>query len=220
MAVARSQTLLPYSLMISKNPTAALAAMAALSLVWSCSALAADTNSSAAIEAVTKNDSMLRSALGSLERSEQQLREKFGKELATLNEARLKALQQAFDRASSRRDTESVTNLASLINTMKDKASAESLGAKPDDVSPVGNWEFVYKGQPRRFRLAENNSFQGQYAVSGKAFTGTWERSNNGIVLKRPGEEEDVFATISMSDSKDAKLRQFNGHAMSGRQTD
>jgi hypothetical protein len=39
-------------------------------------------------------------------------------------------------------------------------------------------------------------------------------------VLKRPGEKEDVFATISMADGKDAKLRQFNGYAMSGRKTE
>lgn len=206
--------------MISKHSSAALAAMAAIFLSCASNALASDTNSNTAIETATKTDSMLRSALGSFERSEKQLREKFDKELAALNEARLKALQQAFDRASSRRDTESVANLAAIINTMKGQVSAESLGVKPDEISPIGNWEFEYKGQPRRFRFAEDNSFQGQHAVSGKAFAGTWEQSKDRVVLKRPGEKEDVFATISMSDRKDAKLRQFNGYAMSGRKTD
>jgi hypothetical protein len=202
--------------MISKNSSAILAAMAALSLVWSCSVLAADTNSSAAIEAVTKNDSMLRSALGSFDRSEKQLREKFGKELAALNEARLKAFQQAFDRASSRRDTEGVANLALIINAIKEESSAELLGDKGEEVSLIGAWEFVYEGKPRRFHFAEGNSFQGQYAVSGKAFSGTWERSKDKILLTRLG-EKDRFATISTSDTGELELRQFNGYEMSGR---
>jgi len=206
--------------MISKNSSATLAAMAALSLAWSSNAIASDTNSTAAIEAVTKNDSMLRSALGSLEKSEQQLREKFDKELAALSEARLKVLQQAFDRASSRRDTESVASLAAIINAMKKEASAESLGVKAEEVSPVGKWEFQHNGQSRRFRFAKNNSFEGQYAVSGKDYTGTWEQSKGVIILKRPGEKEDVFATILMAGGKGANLQQYNGYSMSGRKTD
>ena len=206
--------------MISKNLTAVLAVVAALSFSSVVNADAADTNGKTAIDAVASKDSFLRSALDSVERSENQLREKFGKELAALNEARLKALQQAFDRASGKRDTESVASLATIINTMKSESAAESLPAKPDEISPIGNWEFEYKSQSRRFRFAEDKSFQGQYAVSGKAFAGTWERSKDGIVLKRPGEKEDVFATISMADGKDAKLRQFNGYAMSGRKTE
>jgi hypothetical protein len=206
--------------MISKTSTAALTVLAALSFSRVVNAEPSETNSKTAIDAVASKDSFLRSALASIDRSEQQVREKFSKELAALNESRLKALQQAFDRASGKRDTESVASLAAIINTMKGEGAAKSLGAKPDEISPIGNWEFEYKGQSRRFRFAEDKSFQGQYAVSGKAFAGTWERSKDGIVLKRPGEKEDVFATISMADGKDAKLRQFNGYAMSGRKTE
>lgn len=220
MAIAICDCQLSYRLMIPRNSSAILAVLSALSFLHASNALASDTNSKTAIDAVTNNDSLLRSALNSYERSEKQLREKFGEELAALNEARLKAFQQAFDRASSRRDTEAIGSLAVIINSMKDEASAGSLGTKLDEVSPIGNWEFEYKGQSRRFRFAEDKSFQGQYAVSGKAFAGTWELSKDRIVLKRPGEKEEVFATISTRESKNAKLRQFNGHAMSGRKTD
>ena len=218
MAVARSQTPLPYSLMISKNPTAALAAIAALSLAWSSNALASDTNSNTAIEAATKNDNMLRSALGSLERLEQQLREKFEKELAVLNEARLKAFQQAFDRASSRRDTESVASLATIINTTKGKASAESLASKPGEISPIGEWEFDYNGEARRFRFNEDNSFEGHLLVSGKAYHGTWERTGRKILLTKLGEKE-ICATLFVSDNKFV-LRQADGKDMLGQKVE
>jgi hypothetical protein len=206
--------------MISKNSSVILAAMAALSLVWSSNALASDTNSSAAIEAVTKNDSMLRSALGSLEKSEKQLREKFDKELSALNEARLKALQQAFDRASSRRDTESVASLAAIINAMKSEGSAVSLAAKTDEVSLIGNWEFDYKGQPRRFRFAEDNTFEGQIRVSGRDYRGTWERSQGKILLTQLG-SKDLFATVSISANGTAIFRQaLCGNEMRGQKAD
>jgi hypothetical protein len=206
--------------MISITSTAIVAVLAALSFSSVVNAEPSETKSKTAIDAVASKDSFLRSALASIDKSEQQVREKFSKELAALNEARLKALQQAFDRASGRRDTESVASLAAIINDMKGEGAAKSLGAKPDEISPIGNWEFKYNGQSRRFRFAEDKSFQGQLAVSGKDIAGTWERSKDGIVLKRPEEKEDVFATISMADGKDAKLLQFNGYAMSGRKTE
>ena len=208
----------PFSLMISKNSTAVLAAMAALSFSCASNALASDTNSSAAIEAVTKNDSMLRSALGSFDRSEKQLREEFDKELAVLNEARLKAFQQAFDRASSRRDTESVASLAAIINTTKGKASAESLASKPGEISPIGDWEFDYNGEARRFRFNEDNSFEGHLRVSGKAYHGTWERTGRKILLTKLG-ERDICATLFVSNNKFV-LRQADGKDMIGQKVE
>jgi hypothetical protein len=210
----------PFSLMISKISTAVLAAMAALSFSCASNALASDTNISAAIEieAVTKNDSMLRSALGSLERSEQQLREKFGKELAAFNEARLKAFQQAFDRASSRRDTEGVASLAAIINAMKSEGSAESPASKPGEISPIGEWEFDYKGKVRRFRFNEDNSFEGQLRIAGSTYHGTWKRSGRKILLTKLGEKE-ICATLFVSDDKFV-LRQADGKDMLGQKVD
>jgi hypothetical protein len=204
--------------MISKHSTAVLAAMAALSFSCASNALASDTNSSAAIEAVTKNDSMLRSALGSFDRSEKQLREKFDKELAVLNEARLKAFQQAFDRASSRRDTESVASLAAIINATKGKASAESQASKPGEISPIGDWEFDYNGEARRFRFNEDNSFEGHLRVSGKAYHGTWERTGRKILLTKLG-ERDICATLFVSNNKFV-LRQADGKDMLGQKVE
>jgi hypothetical protein len=137
--------------MISKHSTAVLGVLAVLSFLSLSNAPAADANSKTAIDAVTKKDGLLRSALDSVERSEKQLRERFGKELATLNEARLKAFQQAFDRASSRRDTEGVASLAAIINTMKDKASVKddriagiTVAKGVDAVRPLRDGEKAY----------------------------------------------------------------------------
>jgi hypothetical protein len=140
--------------MLSKTSTVVLAAIAGISLSSASNAPASDTSSKTAIDAVASKDAFLRSALDSVERSENQLREKFGKELATLNEARLKALQQAFDRASSRRDTESVASLAAIMNTMKGEASmkddriAEIAIAKGvDAVRPLRDGEKAYSNR-------------------------------------------------------------------------
>ena len=128
--------------------------IAALSFSSLSNAPAADTNIKTAIEAVASKDSFLRSALASIDRSEQQIREKFSKELATLNEARMKALQQAFDRASGKRDTESVASLAAIMNTMKGEASmkddriAEIAIAKGvDAVRPLREGEKAYSNR-------------------------------------------------------------------------
>jgi hypothetical protein len=200
--------------MISKNSTAVLAVLAVLSFSSLSNAPAADANSKTAIDAVASKDGFLRSALDSADRSENQLRERFGKDLAALNEARLKALQQAFDRASGRRDTESVASLAAIISTMKSEGAAESLGAKPDDNSDAGKWEFLYKGQRRQFDLARRGSFQGQYPVSGKSFSGDWKREGEKIVLTMQGES---FATISGRENEEAKFRDRSGYEMVGR---
>jgi hypothetical protein len=206
--------------MISKTSTAALAVMAALSFSSLSNAPAADTNSKTAIDAVTKKDGLLRSALDSVERSEKQLRERFSKELATLNQARLKALQQAFDRASSRRDTESVASLAEIINTMKGEASAESRGAKPDEISLIGEWEFDYDGKTRRFRFAEDNTFEGQLRVYGTDYRGTWEQSKGKILLTQLG-KKNIFATVSISANGKAIFRQaLDGKEMRGQKAD
>lgn len=204
--------------MISKNLTAVLAVVAALSFSSVVNADAADTNGKTAIDAVASKDSFLRSALDSVERSENQIREKFGKELATLNEARLKALQQAFDRASGKRDTESVASLAAIINTMKGKASAESLASKPGEISPIGEWEFDYNGEARRFRFNEDNSFEGHLRVSGKAYHGTWERTGRKILLTKLG-EKDICATLFVSNNKFV-LRQADGKDMLGQKVE
>jgi hypothetical protein len=204
--------------MISKNLTAVLAVVAALSFSSVVNADAADTNGKTAIDAVASKDSFLRSALDSVERSENQLREKFGKELAALNEARLKALQQAFDRASGKRDTESVASLAAIINTMKGKASAESLASKPGEISPIGEWEFDYNGEARRFRFNEDNSFEGHLRVSGKAYHGTWERTGRKILLTKLG-EKDICATLFVSNNKFV-LRQADGKDMLGQKVE
>lgn len=87
----------------------------------------ADAVSKSDLDSVAEGDSNLRAALSSYERSEQQIREKLGKELATLNQARLAALKQAFDRASSKRDTERVTSLAAIINGMEKQSRSEHL---------------------------------------------------------------------------------------------
>jgi hypothetical protein len=204
--------------MISKNLTAVLAVVAALSFSSVVNADAADTNGKTAIDAVASKDSFLRSALDSVERSESQLREKFGKELGALNEARLKALQQAFDRASGKRDTESVASLAAIINTMKGKASAESLASKPSEISPIGEWEFDYNGEARRFRFNEDNSFEGHLRVSGKAYHGTWERTGRKILLTKLG-EKDICATLFVSNNKFV-LRQADGKDMLGQKVE
>jgi hypothetical protein len=192
--------------------------MAALSFSSIGNANAADTNGKTAIDAVASKDSFLRSALDSVERSESQLREKFGKELGALNEARLKALQQAFDRASGKRDTESVASLAAIINTMKGKASAESLASKPSEISPIGEWEFDYNGEARRFRFNEDNSFEGHLRVSGKAYHGTWERTGRKILLTKLG-EKDICATLFVSNNKFV-LRQADGKDMLGQKVE
>jgi len=205
-------------IMISKNSTAVLAALAVLSFSSLSNAPAADANSKTAIDAVASKDGFLRSALDSADRSENQLRERFGKDLAALNEARLKALQQAFDRASGKRDTESVASLAAIINTMKGKASAESLASKPGEISPIGEWEFDYNGEARRFRFNEDNSFEGHLRVSGKAYHGTWERTGRKILLTKLG-EKDICATLFVSNNKFV-LRQADGKDMLGQKVE
>jgi hypothetical protein len=204
--------------MISKTSTAALTVLAALSFSRVVNAEPSETNSKTAIDAVASKDSFLRSALASIDRSEQQVREKFSKELAALNESRLKALQQAFDRASGKRDTESVASLAAIINTMKGKASAESLASKPNEISPIGEWEFDYNGEARRFRFNEDNSFEGHLRVSGKAYHGTWERTGRKILLTKLG-EKDTCATLFVSNNKFV-LRQADGKDMLGQKVE
>ena len=206
--------------MISKNSTAVLAVIAAFSFSSLSNAPASDTNSKTEIDTVTKKDGRLRSALDSVERSEQQLREKFGKELAALNQARLKALQQAFDRASSRRDTESVASLAAIINTMKGEDSAELLASKPGEISPVGEWHFDYDGKTRRFRFAEDNTFEGQLRVYGTDYRGTWEHSKGKILITMLG-KKNIFATVSISANGTAIFRQaLDGKEMRGQKAD
>lgn len=205
--------------MISSIPRSVFAFLALCLFSPIANSRAADAGSLAALDTVAENDGTLRAALSSYEKSAAQLREKFEKELAALNQDRLKALEQAFSRATSKRDMETVAKLASLINALKDQTSTQSIGGEATKISPLGDWEFVYKGQPRRFHFAKDNSFQGQYAVSGKAFSGTWKHTATKVVLSRQG-EQGRFATLSMSDNKEAELRQFNGYEMSGRKVD
>jgi hypothetical protein len=102
---------------------------------------AADAVIESSWDSVAEGDSNLRAALKSYEKSEQQIREKFGKELAALNKLRLTSLKQAFDRASSKRDTEGVTKLAAFINKMEKQSPSEHLfGVKnpePDDFEAI-----------------------------------------------------------------------------------
>ena len=128
--------------------------MAALSFSSVVNAQQSDADIKTATDAVARKDSFLRSALDSIERSENQIREKFGKELATLNEARLKALQQAFDRASGKRDTESVASLAAIINTMKgegsmkdDRVAEITIAKGVDAVRPLREGEKAYSNR-------------------------------------------------------------------------
>jgi hypothetical protein len=97
---------------------------------------AADIMIESSLDSVAEGDSNLRAALNSYEKSEQQIREKLSKELDALNKARLASLKQAFDRASSKRDTERVTKLAALINSMEKQSSSGDLlgtaGVVPD----------------------------------------------------------------------------------------
>jgi hypothetical protein len=206
--------------MISKTSTAVVALMAALYFSSVVNAGASDTNIKTAIDAIASKDSFLRSALASIDSSENQIREKFSEELATLNEARLKALQQAFDRASGRRDTESVAGLAAVINTMKGEASAKPRGAKPDEILLIGEWEFDYDGKTRRFRFAEDNTFEGQLRVYGTDYRGTWEHSKGKILLMQLG-KTNVFATVSISANGTAIFRQApGGNEMRGKKVD
>jgi len=206
--------------MLSKTSTAVLAVITALSFSSGSNAPASDTNSKTEIDTVTKKDGLLRSALNSVERSEKQLREKFGKELATLNQARLRALQQAFDRASSRRDTESVASLAAIINTMKGEGSAELLSSKPGEISIIGEWHFDCDGKTRRFRFAEDNTFEGQLRVYGTVYRGTWKQSKGKILLTKLG-EKDICATVSISANGAAVVRQaHDGQEMRGQKVD
>jgi hypothetical protein len=206
--------------MISKTSTAILAMIAALSFSSAFNAPASDTNSKTALDAAASKDSMLRSALASIEKSEKQVREKFGKEMAVLNEARLKALQQAFDRASSRRDTEGVASLAAIINTLKSEGAAGSLASKPGEISPIGEWHFDYDGKTRRFRFAEDNTFEGQLRVYGTSYRGTWKQSKGKILLTKLG-EKDISATVSISANGKAVLRQsHDGQEMRGQKVD
>jgi hypothetical protein len=105
--------------MHTDNLTKALSTATFAFLLSIATSPAADTSTDPALATVAKADSTLRAALESYERSKEQLSERFGKELAKLNEGRLKALEQAFARASTRRDTEAVASLAELINSAK-----------------------------------------------------------------------------------------------------
>jgi hypothetical protein len=150
--------------MISKTPTAVLAVLAALSFSSVVNAQPSDADIKTATDAVASKDSFLRSALDSVERSENQLREKFGKELAALNEARLKALQQAFDRASGKRDTESVASLAAIMNNMKGEASVKddriaeiAIAKGVDAVRPLRDGEKAYSNRNYTWMSVPNN---------------------------------------------------------------
>lgn len=105
---------------------------------------AADTATDSALGSMTKTDSTLRAALQFYERSKEQISERFGKELAKLNEGRLKALEEAFARASSRRDTESVASLAELINSAKAEQPKEL--TNPQLESPLIGTAFRWGG--------------------------------------------------------------------------
>jgi hypothetical protein len=102
---------------------------------------AADAVSESSLDSVAEGDSNLRAALSSYAKSERQIREKLGKELAALNKARLTSLKQSFDRASRKRDTERVTKLAALINSMEKQSPSEHLfGAEnpePDNFEAI-----------------------------------------------------------------------------------
>lgn len=177
--------------------------MAALSLLCAFNTLGSDTNS----QSVSKNDSMLRSALGSLERSEQQLREKFDKELAALDEARLKAFQQAFDRASSRRDTESLASLAAIINTTKDKVSANDdqiaeidIAKGVDAVGPLRDGELAYSNRKYTWMGVPKNLPVSQFGLT----PGGGRETIKGKVTS-PG-----WAYIAISDEAGQKLIKDN----------
>ena len=98
---------------------------------------AADANSSATLDAIVQKDSTLRAALSSNDKAERGIREQFGEELSALRKARLQALEQAFARASTKRDTEAVAALATLINSLKDEAPGEPISLQ-DEESLVG----------------------------------------------------------------------------------
>jgi hypothetical protein len=179
---------------------------------------AATDDFESALDAAVVRDSTLRTALAALDKSEEEMREQLAEDLTDLNKSRLTAMEQALVRASSKRDTETAANLALVIKELKDQSSPEAISvAAGISASTTGHWEFNYKGQTRRFHLAEDGSFQGQYAVSGRDFAGTWERKGKNLILNLPDGKE-RFAIISVSDGKAAKLRQHNGYEMSGRQ--
>lgn len=93
-----------------------------------------DANSNAALEAVATHDTSLRSALDSYARSEGQLRERYGEELSGLRDSLIEALEKALARAASKRDTESAATLATVINSWKNKHSAEPTSTKEEQL--------------------------------------------------------------------------------------
>lgn len=115
-----------------------LSAVVAVSIFPQVASLSAtDANSSATLDAIVQKDSTLRAALSSNDKAERGIREQFGKELSALRKARLQALEQAFARASTKRDTEAVAALATLINNLKDEAPSEPTSLQ-DEESLVG----------------------------------------------------------------------------------
>jgi hypothetical protein len=111
--------------MISNVSPPVFAVVALCVIPQAASLLAADPNSAAALEAVAENDSSLRSALDSYEKSEGQLRERFGREVSGLKDSLIEALEKALARAASKRDTESAATLAAVINSWNNKQLGE-----------------------------------------------------------------------------------------------
>jgi hypothetical protein len=130
------------------NPTYLATVLSLVAVTFSFSQIAtpqAPEATKPALDSVAESDSTLRTALSSYEKSAQQIREKFGKDLADLNKTRLKALEQAFDRASKKRDTETVAKLATLINSMKGGLLPEPVITK-DAIGLVGTalqWDAI-----------------------------------------------------------------------------
>ena len=103
-----------------------IAVVLVLLLMLSAVCLASGAESTTSLEAVAKKDGALRAALDAAERSEVQVRGEFERELAAVNKKRILALEQAFARASSKRDTETVAELAAVINKLKTGAATDA----------------------------------------------------------------------------------------------
>lgn len=111
----------------------ALSAVVAVCVFSQAASLSAADADNTALDTVAQKDSTLRAALSTNDKAEREIREKFGKQLDALRKTRLQALEQAFSRASTKRDTEAVATLATSINNLKSEAPSEPASLQDEE---------------------------------------------------------------------------------------